>query len=375
VNSNATSADKQTQLSSFISGNNLGEVFDELVYFHHLVNNNGDQETINYNSNTDMLVVKSDSLSTTFSETFNVDGNVSVSGVPEDTVLVLTSLPKSYATSVPDNAGDQIYFYNIVSSGLSINTGFTLDVELLDQGRSDFDYFLHDYSNNFNFLSEISTSTPNLNFNITNDGPYIISANVDSSSATSETLTALVTELLDNTNNLVELTKSNQFASLLSLGNISTTSNNAFITLQTITNTNTVVSHADTKSPLEISGIPQGNTLLIISVPSSEDINAPENSASDIILFNLYDENSVEVTSGFSLPLTFVGAYNSSATQTLYRLNTNSGSYEEQESIVSSNSAGNLTFTMTSFSSYVLNNETVSSSSSGGGGGGGCLLR
>lgn len=358
VNANASAADQQAQLASFINNNSIDDLKDELSFFHHIVNTNGDQTSLGYNSSTNILIAQSSSLSSTFSDTFNVDGNVTISGVPEDSVLIFTSLPKSYASSVPDNTDDQIYFYNIVSSGLDINAGFTLDVDFLDQGRNDFDYFLHKFSSDsFDYLSQISTVDPNLSFNITNDGIYTISTNVNITNSTNSTLTTLISDLLDNTNSVLDLTKSNQFASLISLGNLSINSNGSFITLKTISSANEMFYHSDSDTELEISGIPQGNTMLVITIPTSEDVNVPTNSASDIIVLNLYDNNSNEITSGFSLNVNFVGAHNTSvSTQNLYRLDESTGDFVEQPNISSSSSNGNLIFTMTSFSSYVLNN-------------------
>ena len=379
VNSNASTSDQQAQLTSFITNNSdLDDLHSELAYFQHLVDNNGDTTLLETNGSS-IYVVKSNSDSGLFSDELSAEGNVTLSGVDEDLTLVFSSLPNSTSSNLPDNAEDQIYSINLISSGLSIDTGFTVNALLNDEGRSDFDYFLYRYngsSNTYSHQNNIASNNPGLTLSFPNDGFYSYSANVDVAASDNNTVTYIVEDLLEDSTTINDTVDSSQLSEfivnfisiVIETGSDHSTSTVASI--KKVTSANQIITHDDDVTPLSIASVAQGNSLLILTIPSSEEVNYPSNGVGKVISIDLYD-GETEITTGFSIPITIEGVSNSN--YKLYVQDPSTGSFSDS-GFASTISGGNTTFTATHFSVFTLADETPSSSS-GGGGGGGCLLK
>ena len=126
---------------------------------------------------------------------------------------------------------------------------------------------------------------------------------------------------------------------------------------------------------VSLGNLAQGNSLIVLTIPTSEEVNAPANAVGKLVSLELYDSNNSEINSGFSIPITFQGIGDASQTQKLYRQQSD-GSFAEVSGVTQETNGNDITFTFTSFSVYTVVNETVATTSSGGGGGGGgCLLK
>ena len=172
--------------------------------------------------------------------------------------------------------------------------------------------------------------------------------------------------------------------------NYNTPKVNVSVMQSSVDNTRISSSSPDFFSHLD--NVPVGHSIVMASIDSSLDPNAPTGATGELLSIDMYSGNT-EVFEGFSIDLTIEKNFNSNTNQFLYLKDETTGLFSDS-GFTGRQDGENIVFTLEHFSTYVLVNkekitqdtqtgtsnnfqniQTVGDNGTGAGGGGGCFLK